>query len=220
MAAQTVSDLEWFLLSRHRYCARWNATICPIISICVDFFARRGEDFVGLLRVCASVLAHQNLADCFLKLQELISRLESNVVHFQARNIFCGKEAVLYFLKVTLAKQCRMADKDGQYTRLRTEFEIWGSQKCGFHMEKNVSEWTLRRLRQEMGWPSREQELSQISDDTFDIVVRNLITLSVTQFWGANGVRALRGRGLLVQRNRVRQFNFQSRSRQQCSASF
>ena len=40
-------------------------------------FARRGEDFVGLLRVCASVL-----------LEEKISRLESNVFHFQARKDF------------------------------------------------------------------------------------------------------------------------------------
>ena len=36
----------------------------------------------------------------------------------------------------------------------------------------------MRRLRQEMGWPLRERELSQISDDTLDIVVRNLLSLS------------------------------------------
>ena len=56
------------------------------------FFARRGEDFVGLLRVCASVLAHQNVTSQTVsltrELQELISRLESNVVHFQARKYF------------------------------------------------------------------------------------------------------------------------------------
>ena len=51
-------------------------------------FARRGEDFVGLLRVCASVLAQQNHFAVSLtrELQELISRLEGNVFHFQARH--------------------------------------------------------------------------------------------------------------------------------------
>jgi len=29
-----------------------------------------------------------------------------------------------------------------------------------------------------MGWPTREQEFSQISDDALDIVVRNVLSLS------------------------------------------
>ena len=36
----------------------------------------------------------------------------------------------------------------------------------------------MRRLRREMGWASGEQELSQISNDTLDIVVRKLVSLS------------------------------------------
>lgn len=41
-----------------------------------------------------------------------------------------------------------------------------------------VSERTLRRLCQEMGWPMREQEFSQISDHALDTVVRNILSLS------------------------------------------
>jgi len=58
-----------------------------------------------------------------------------------------------------------------------------------------------------MGWPTREQEFSQISDDALDIVVRNVLSLSPNS--GERMVLgALRGRGLLVQRNRVRQSIF------------
>ena len=47
-----------------------------------------------------------------------------------------------------------------------------------------------------MGWPTRKLEFSQTSDDTLDIVVRSVLSVVV--------LGALRGRGLLVQRNRGR----------------
>ena len=47
----------------------------------------RGRLCIGLLRVCASVLVQQNNLTVSLtrELQELISRLERNVFHFQTR---------------------------------------------------------------------------------------------------------------------------------------
>ena len=93
-----------------------------------------------------------------------------------------------------------------------TEFQIWGLRSVGFTWRKIasffcVSERTLRRRRQEMGWPMTEQEFSQISDDTLDIVVRNILSLSPNS--GERMVLgALRGRGLLAQRNRVRESIF------------
>jgi len=59
------------------------------IDMC-GFFARRVEDFVSLLRVCASVLAQQNnvTVSSTREMQELISRLESNIFHFQERQDF------------------------------------------------------------------------------------------------------------------------------------
>ena len=93
-----------------------------------------------------------------------------------------------------------------------TEFQIWGLRNVGFTWRKIasffcVSERTLRRRCQEIGWPTREQEFSQISDDTLDIVVRNVLSLSPNS--GERMVLgACRGRGLLFQRNGVRQSIF------------
>ena len=60
----------------------------------------------------------------------------------------------------------------------------------------------MSRRRQKMGWPMREQEFCQISDHALDTVVRNILSLSPNS--GEQMVLgALRGRGILVQRNRV-----------------
>ena len=54
------------------------------INMC-GLFARRGEDFVGLLRACASLLTLQsNVTALTQEVQDLIGRLESHVFHFQA----------------------------------------------------------------------------------------------------------------------------------------
>ena len=53
------------------------AIICPIVSIRGDFLKGEGTTSIGLLRVCASVLAQQNNLTV-------------------SENIFCWKEAVLY----------------------------------------------------------------------------------------------------------------------------
>ena len=66
MVAQTVSDLESVIFTLPSLlCERERHFLSDNIDM-RGFFARRGEDFVRLLRVCASVLAQQNLADCFL----------------------------------------------------------------------------------------------------------------------------------------------------------
>ena len=90
MTAQTVSDLESVIFTLPSLlCEMERHYLSDNIDMC-GFFARRGEDFVGLLRVCASVLAQQNNLTVSLtrEIQELISRLESNVFHFQARQDF------------------------------------------------------------------------------------------------------------------------------------
>ena len=70
-----------------------------------------------------------------------------------------------------------------------------------------------------MGWASREQEFSQISDYTMDIVVRNLLSLSRNP-----GERMVLGLSedevSSFKETELRLFNFQSRSRQQYFASF
>ena len=93
-----------------------------------------------------------------------------------------------------------------------TEFQIWDLRRVGFTWRKIasffcVSDQTLRRRHQEMGWPTREREFSQISDDALDIVVKNVLSLSPNS-GEQMMLGALRGRGLLVQRNRVRQSIF------------
>ncbi|XP_068676996.1 uncharacterized protein [Montipora foliosa] len=182
------------------------------IDMC-GFFARRGEDFIGLLRVCASVLAQQINVTFSLtrELQELISRLESNVFHFQSRQDFLLEGGSLV-LPQSYTCETVHNGRQGRPIYKITEFQIWGLRSVGFTWRKIlsffcVSERTLRRRRQEMGWPAREQEFSQISDNALDIVVRDVLSLSLNS--GERMVLgALRGRGLLVQRNRVRQSIF------------
>ena len=90
MAAETVTDLEYVIFTLPlSLCEMERHCLSDSIDTC-GFFARREDDFVGLLRVCASVLAQQSNLTVFLtrELQELISRLESNVCHFQSRKDF------------------------------------------------------------------------------------------------------------------------------------
>ena len=47
----------------HRYCAKWNAIICPIISICVDFLQGEGKFFTA--SVCISARSTEQ-RDSFL----------------------------------------------------------------------------------------------------------------------------------------------------------
>ena len=56
MAALTVSDLESVIFTFPSLLCEMEHHLSDNIDIC-GFLARRGEYFVGLLRVCASVLA-------------------------------------------------------------------------------------------------------------------------------------------------------------------
>ena len=213
MAAQTVSDLESVVFTLPSLlCEMERHYLSDNIDTC-GFCARRGEDFVGLLRVCASVLAQQNNLTVSLtrEIQELISRLESNVFHFQARQDFVLEGDSLELPQSYTCETMQNGRQGGPVYKI-TEFQIWGLRSVGFTWRKiasffSVSERTLRRQSQEMGWPMREQEFSQISDDALDIVVRNILSLSSNS--GERMVLwALRGRSLLVQRNRVRESIF------------
>ena len=88
-------------------------------------FARRGEDFVGLLRVCASVLAHQSVTSQTVsltrELQELISRLESNVVHFQARKYHAGRRQSYIVSKLHLRNSAEWKTIEGVPTSKTTQ---------------------------------------------------------------------------------------------------
>ena len=152
------------------------------------------------------MLAQQNNLTVSLtwEIQELISRLET-------RQDFLLKGDSLE-LRQSYTYETVQNGRQGRPVYKITEFQIWRLRSVGFTWRKiasflSVSERTLRRWHQEMGWPMREQEFSQISDDTLDIAVRNTLSLSPNS--GERMVLgALRGRGLLVQRNRVRKSIF------------
>ena len=175
MAAQTVSDLEKAIFTLPSLlCEMERHYLSDNIDICGSF-ARRGEDFIGLLRVCSSVLARQNNQTFSLtwELQELISRLESNVFHFQARHDFLLEGGSLVLPQSYTCETVQNGIQGRPIYKI-TKFQIWGLRSVGFTWRKIasffcVSERTMRRRRQEMGWPTRAQEFSQISDDTLDM---------------------------------------------------
>ena len=147
--------------------------------------------------MCASVLAQQNNLTFSLtsELQELISRLESYVFHFQARQDFLLQGGSLV-LPQSYTCETVQNGKQGRRIYKITEFQIWGLRSMGFTWRKIasffcVSDRTLRLCCQEMGWPT------EISDDTLDIVVRNVLSLSPNS-GERMVVGALRGRGLFV----------------------
>ena len=147
------------------------------INMC-GLFARRGEDFVGLPRVCVSLLALQsnNVTALTQEVQELIGRVESHVFHFQARQEFLEEG-----LNTELVQRLAMRNNakwDARKTGAQDNGNaIWSLRSVGFTWRKIakfqfVSERTLRRGRQEMGWPMGEQEFSEISNQNLDNVVR------------------------------------------------
>ena len=87
MAAETELERAIFpLLSL--LCEMERHHLTDNINMC-GLFARRGEDFVGLLRACSSLLALQsNVTALTQEVQELIGHVESHVFHFQARQEF------------------------------------------------------------------------------------------------------------------------------------
>ena len=97
------------------------------------FFARRGEDFLGLLRVCSSVLAQQDNLTFSLtwELQELISRLENSVFHFQARQDFL-LEGGSVLLPQSYTCETVQNGRQGRPIYKITEFQIWGPRSVGF----------------------------------------------------------------------------------------
>ena len=133
MAAQTVSDLESVIFSlpsllceMQRHCLSDNIDMC-------GFFARRGEDFLGLLRVCSSVLAQQDNLTFSLtrELQELISRLENSVFHFPARQDFL-LEGGSVLLPQSYTCETVQNGRQGRPIYKITEFQIWGPRSVGF----------------------------------------------------------------------------------------
>ena len=179
------------------------------IDIC-GMLARRGEDFVILLRLCASLLALQSSMTCLTgETQELIGRVENHVFHFQARQEFLG-EGPNTEMAQGLACETVRNGTPGRPVYKITEMQIWGLRSVGFTWRKiatflSVSERTLKRRRQEKGSPMGEQEFDDISDQNLDSVVREILSLSLNS--GERMVLgALRGRGLLVQRQSTRMY--------------
>ena len=102
--------------------------------------------------------------------------------HFQALQDFLLEGDSLQLRQSYTCKTVQNG-RQGRPVYKITEFQIWGLRSVGFTWRKItslfiVSERTLRQRRQEMGWPMREQEFSQISDDTLDIALRNMLSLS------------------------------------------
>ena len=140
MAAQTVSDLESVIFTLPSLlCEMERHYLSDNIDMC-GFFARRGEDFIGLLRVCASVLAQQINVTFSLtrELQELISRLESNVFHFQSRQDFLLEGGSLV-LPQSYTCETVQNGRQGRPIYKITEFQIWGLRSVGFTWRKIAS---------------------------------------------------------------------------------
>ena len=97
------------------------------------FFAQRGEDFIGLLRVCASVLAQQINVTFSLtrELQELISHLESNVFHFQSQQDFLLEGGSLVLLQSYTCETVQNG-RQGRPIYKITEFQIWDLRSVSF----------------------------------------------------------------------------------------
>ena len=99
-------------------------------------FARRGEDFVGLLRVCASLPALQsNVTALTQEVQELIGRVESHVFHFQARQEFL-EEGLNTELVQGLAFETMRNGMPGRRVHKITEMQIWSIRSVGFTWRK------------------------------------------------------------------------------------
>ena len=208
MAAETELERAIFTLPS-LLCEMERHHLTDNINMC-GLFARRGEDFVGLLRVCASLLALQsNVTALTQEVQELIGRVESHVFHFHARQEFLEEGLNTELVQGLACETMRNGMLGGRPVHKITEMQIWSLRSVGFTWRKIakflfVSERTLRRRRQEMGWPMGEQEFNEISNQNLDNVVRDILSMSPNS--GERMVMgALRGRGLLVQRYRVRE---------------
>ena len=110
------------------------------------------------------------------EVQELIGRVESHVFHFQARQEFL-EEGLNAELVQGLACETMRNGMPRRPVHKITEMQIWSLRSVGFTWRKIakflfVSERTLRRRRQEMGWPMGEQEFNEISNQNLDNVLR------------------------------------------------
>ena len=133
MAAESVSDLGSFIFTLPSLlCEMERHYLSDNIDMC-GFFARRGEDFVGLLQVCASVLAQQSNVTVSLtrETQELISRLGSHIFYFQERQDFLLEGGSLE-LPQRYTCETMQNGRQGRPVYKITELQIWGLRSVGF----------------------------------------------------------------------------------------
>lgn len=170
------------------------------VNIC-EMYSRRLEEIIGFLRI---------LSRAFPAVSEHVAVIEEifghHLSHFQDR---------IHYLEgpFTVCERFRCPRlANGTVGRPRydiSERMIWAMRSIGFRWVSiakmlMVSERTLRRRRIELGWTVGDSEFSDISDQDLDEVVRDIVSLTPnageTMTFGA-----LRGRGLRVQRHRVRE---------------
>lgn len=126
--------------------------------------------------MCASLLALQSsMTSLTWETPELIGHVENHVFHFQARQEFLG-EGPNTEIAQSLASETVRNGTPGRPVYKITEMQIWGLGSVGFIWRKIatylfVSERTLRRRCQEMGWPVGKQEFDDILDENLDSVV-------------------------------------------------
>ena len=170
------------------------------VNLC-EAYAGRLEDVISFIRVISrtfpAVSEHVTAAE---------SILTNYLSHFQDR---------IHFLEgpFTISGRFRCPRLvDGSVGRPRFEIPeriLWAMRSIGFRWVSiakmlMVSERTLRRRRIELGWIFGGNEFSDISNNDLDDLVRNIVSLTPnageTMTFGA-----LRGRGLRVQRHRIRE---------------
>ena len=134
MAAETeleraIFTLPSLLCEMERYHLTDNINMCGL-------FPRRGEDFVGLPRVCASFLALQSKVTALTQeVQELIGHVESHVFHFQARQEFL-EEGLNTELVQRLACETMRNGIPGRPVHKITEMQFGVLGVWGLHGEK------------------------------------------------------------------------------------
>ncbi len=165
----------------------------------MEIYIRRLEETIGFLRILPRTIP--DVVNEVAILQEIFV---GHLTHFQNWiNYLEGP------FTTTSRYHCSRL-RNGTIGRPRYDIPermLWALRSIGFRWVSiakllMVSERTLHRRRIELGWPARESEFSDISDDDLDEVVRQIVSRTPnageTMTFGA-----LRGHGLHVQRHRV-----------------
>ena len=170
------------------------------INTC-EVYSRRLEEIIGFLRTLSRRIPEVTEHVGFLE-----EMFVSHLTHFQNR---------IHYIEGPFTTSSRYRCnrlRDGTVGRPRYDIPermLCALRSIGFRWVSiakllSVSERTLRRRRIGLGWAVGESEFSDISDNDLDEVVRQIV--SRTPNAGETMTfRALRGRGLRVQRHRVRE---------------